>query len=314
MIAVVTVLALVFFALGWREALIVAVSIPIIYSLTLLVNYWFGYTINRVTLFALVLALGLLVDDPIVDVENIYRHFKMKKEPPRDAVLTAVDEVRPPVILATLAVILSFLPMLFITGMMGPYMRPMAINLPLTMLMSLLVAFTVTPWMTYHVLKGEYGKEEHEFVLEESRTYRVYRRIVEPFLDSRRKAWLLVGGVVLLLLGSMALPVLNLVPMKMLPFDNKNEFQLVIDLPEGSRPWKRPTAWCANWRITWRRSTRSPISPPTSAPPAPWISTAWSATTTCARGRTSPISASTWQPRARRSSRATRSPCACAMS
>ncbi len=233
-IAVVTVLALVLFALGWREALIVAVSIPIIYSLTLLVNYWFGYTINRVTLFALVLALGLLVDDPIVDVENIFRHFKMKREPPRDAVLTAIDEVRPPVILATLAVVLSFLPMLFITGMMGPYMRPMAINLPLTMVMSLLVAFTITPWMSYHVLKGEYGKGEKEFVLEESRTYRVYRRLLEPFLDSRGKAWLLVGAVVVLLLGSMAMPALNLVPMKMLPFDNKNEFQLVLDLPEGT--------------------------------------------------------------------------------
>lgn len=233
-IAVVTVLGLVFFALGWREALIVAVSIPIIYSLTLLVNYWFGYTINRVTLFALVLALGLLVDDPIVDVENIFRHFKMKKEPPRDAVLTAIDEVRPPVILATLAVILSFLPMLFITGMMGPYMRPMAINLPLTMVMSLLVAFTITPWMSYHVLKGEYGKEEKEFVLEETRTYRVYRRLLLPFLASRRRAWLLMGGVLVLLLGSMAMPAFNLVPMKMLPFDNKNEFQLVLDLPEGT--------------------------------------------------------------------------------
>lgn len=234
LIAIVTVLALIFFALGWREALIVAVSIPIIYSLTLLVNYWFGYTINRVTLFALVLALGLLVDDPIVDVENIFRHFQMKKEPPKEAVLTAIDEVRPPMILATFAVILSFLPMLFITGMMGPYMRPMAINLPLTMIMSLLVAFTITPWMTYHVLKGQYGKGSHDFVLEESRIYRLYRSIVEPFLDSRRKAWLLVGVVVLLFLGSLAMPLLNLVPMKMLPFDNKNEFQLVVDLPEGS--------------------------------------------------------------------------------
>ncbi len=234
-IAIVTVLALVFFALGWREAFIVAVSIPIIYSLTLMVNYWFGYTINRVTLFALVLALGLLVDDPIVDVENIYRHFKMKKEPPRDAVLTAVDEVRPPVILATLAVILSFLPMMFITGMMGPYMRPMAINLPLTMVMSLLVAFTVTPWMTYHVLKGEYGKgEEEEFVLEKSRTYQIYRKLMLPFLESRRRSWMLMGVVILLFIASLAMPVLNLVPMKMLPFDNKNEFQLVVDLPEGS--------------------------------------------------------------------------------
>ena len=233
-IAIVTVLALIFFALGWREAFIVAVSIPIIYSLTLLVNYWFGYSINRVTLFALVLALGLLVDDPIVDVENIYRHFKMKKEPPRDAVLSAVDEVRPPIILATMAVIVSFLPMLFITGMMGPYMRPMAINVPLTMVMSLLVAFTVTPWMTYHVLKGEYGKQEEDYVLEESRIYLTYRRIMEPLLDSPKLAWLTVGTVVVLLLVSMAMPALNLVPMKMLPFDNKNEFQLVIDLPEGA--------------------------------------------------------------------------------
>ena len=233
-IAIVTVLALIFFALGWREAFIVAVSIPIIYSLTLLVNYWFGYSINRVTLFALVLALGLLVDDPIVDVENIYRHFKMKKEPPREAVLTAVDEVRPPVILATMAVIVSFLPLLFITGMMGPYMKPMAINVPLTMVMSLLVAFTVTPWMTYHVLKGEYGKHEEEYVLEESRIYLNYRRIMEPLLDSPKLAWLTVGTVVVLLLISVAMPALNLVPMKMLPFDNKNEFQLVVDLPEGA--------------------------------------------------------------------------------
>ncbi len=233
-IAIVTVLALVLFALGWREALIVAVSIPIIYSLTLLVNYWFGYTINRVTLFALVLALGLLVDDPIVDVENIYRHFKMKKEPPREAVLTAVDEVRPPVIVATLAVILSFLPMLFITGMMGPYMRPMAVNLPLTMVMSLLVAFTVTPWMTYHVLKGEYGKgEEETFVLENTRTYRIYRKLLMPFIEHRGLAWLLILVVVAMFLVSVAMPALNLVPLKMLPFDNKNEFQLVIDMPEG---------------------------------------------------------------------------------
>ncbi len=248
MIAVVTVLALVFFALGWREALIVAVSIPIIYSLTLLVNYLFGYTINRVTLFALVLALGLLVDDPIVDVENIYRHFKMKKEPPRDAVLTAVDEVRPPVILATLAVILSFLPMMFITGMMGPYMRPMAINLPLTMIMSLLVAFTVTPWMSYHILKSQYGKEEKEFVLEESRTSTIYRSCSPVFGQPRAKpgCWC---GLVLLLLASMAMPALKMVPMKMLPFDNKNEFQLVIDMPEGTT-LEETDRVTGPWRIT----------------------------------------------------------------
>ncbi len=233
-IAVTTVLALIFFSLGWREALIVAVSIPIIYSLTLLFNLLFGYSINRVTLFALVLSLGLLVDDPIVDVENIYRHFKMRKEPPRDAVLSAVDEVRPPVILATLAVIVSFLPMFFITGMMGPYMRPMAINVPLTMVMSLVVAFTVTPWMTYRLLRSQYGKGEEDGPIEESRFYRLYRKTLNPFLATRKKAWLLMGGIGLLMVASMLLPVFGLVPLKMLPFDNKNEFQLVIDMPEGT--------------------------------------------------------------------------------
>ncbi len=135
-------------------------AVPITFALTLLINYLAGYSINRVTLFALILSLGLVVDDPIVDVENIFRHFKMRKEPPMRAVLTAVNEVRPPVILATLVVILSFLPMFFITGMMGPYMRPMALNVPVAMLMSMVVAFTITPWLSYHVLKGEYGKKE----------------------------------------------------------------------------------------------------------------------------------------------------------
>ena len=194
MIAIVTVLALVFFALGWREALIVAVSIPIIYSLTLMVNYWFGYHHQP--------------GDPVRPDPGARpagrrpdrrrgEHlpaFQDEEGAAARSVLTAVDEVRPPVILATLAVILSFLPMMFITGMMGPYMRPMAVNVPLTMIMSLVVAFTVTPWMAYHVLKGQYGKGEEEFVLEESRTYRVYRRILEPFIDSRKKGWLLVGG------------------------------------------------------------------------------------------------------------------------
>jgi multidrug efflux pump subunit AcrB len=232
-VAVITVLLLILFSLGWREALIVAVAIPIIYSLTLLVNYWFGFTINRVTLFALVLSLGLLVDDPIVDVENIYRHFKLRREKPRDAVLTAVDEVRPPIILATVAVIISFLPMMFITGMMGPYMMPMAVNVPLTMAMSLLVAFTVTPWMTYHVLKGEYDKPQKKEE-GETRLQRFYRKLLLLFLESRRKSWMLVAAVVVLLVVSMLLPVFNLVPLKMLPFDNKNEFQLMVDMPEGT--------------------------------------------------------------------------------
>src|SRR5574337_1462758 len=124
-----------------------------------------------------------LVDDPIVDVENIFRHFRLRRESPLDATLTAVDEVRPPTILATFTVIVSFLPMFFITGMMGPYMAPMAFNVPVAMLMSLIVAFTVTPWASYHLLKSEYGKEgETPFAITESRIYRAYRATLGPLL------------------------------------------------------------------------------------------------------------------------------------
>ena len=233
--AMVIVIGLILVVMGWREAMTVAVAVPITFSLTLLLNYFFGYTINRVTLFALILSLGLVVDDPIVDVENIYRHFKMRKEKPFRAVLTAVNEVRPPIILATLAVIISFVPMLFITGMMGPYMRPMALNVPLAMFMSLVVAFTITPWMAYHVLKGEYGKKDEEpWVLEKSAIYRVYRAILPPFLSSRAAAWGLILVMCLLFAGAVWLGISRHVPLKMLPFDNKNEFQIVVDMPEGT--------------------------------------------------------------------------------
>ena len=234
-LAIVIVSALVMFALGWREALVVVTAVPLTFALTLLVNYLAGYSINRVTLFALILALGLVVDDPIVDVENIFRHFGLRRKPPKEAVSEAVNEVRPPIIVATLVVMVSFLPMLFITGMMGPYMRPMALNVPVAMFMSMVVAFTVTPWLSYQVLKGVYGKGGHEPVdPHRTLTYRVYKAVLTPFLNSRIAAWALIGFVTLLLLGSMALPALGLVPLKMLPFDNKNEFQVLVDLPEGS--------------------------------------------------------------------------------
>lgn len=235
-VAIVIVIGLIALTLGWREGLIVAVAVPITFGLTLLVNYAAGYTINRVTLFALILSLGLVVDDPIVDVENIYRHFKWRKQRPLDAVLSAINEVRPPIILATLAVIVSFLPMFFITGMMGPYMRPMALNVPLAMLMSMVVAFTITPWMSYHVLRGEYDKASHEpaYDLKHSAVYRVYAAVTRPFLERRRAAWVLVGVTATLFVLSCLLPGLGLVPLKMLPFDNKNEFQVVVDMPEGT--------------------------------------------------------------------------------
>ena len=233
-LAVIIVIGLIAFTLGWREALIVVAAVPITFALTLLINYLAGYSINRVTLFALILSLGLVVDDPIVDVENIFRHFKMRKEPPLQAVLTAVNEVRPPVILATIVVILSFLPMFFITGMMGPYMRPMALNVPVAMLMSMVVAFTITPWLSYHVLKSEYGKEQESFVLENSIIYRVYRKVLLPFLEKRKWAWMFILVVLVLFALSILLPLTGRVPLKMLPFDNKNEFQIVVDMPEGT--------------------------------------------------------------------------------
>lgn len=234
-VAILTVIALIAYQLGWREGLIIAFAVPITFGLTLFFNMLLGYSINRVTLFALTLSLGLVVDDPIVDVENIYRHFTLKLRNARDSVLHAVDEVRPPIILATLAVIVSFVPMFFITGMMGPYMAPMALNVPLAMLMSLLVAFTITPWMTYHVFKHEYEHASEEaFDLHQSTVYRVYSGIIQPFLKSKLLSYALILFVIVLLIASALLPALGLVPLKMLPFDNKNELQLLIDMPEGT--------------------------------------------------------------------------------
>lgn len=234
-VAIVIVVALIALTLGGREALIVAVAVPITFALTLFINYMLGYTINRVTLFALTLALGLVVDDPIVDVENIFRHLRMRRESPLRAVLSAVNEVRPPIILATLAVIVSFLPMFFITGMMGPYMRPMALNVPLSMFMSLVVAFTITPWMSYYILRNAPQLRHGEaWTLERSLLFRVYSRALRPFLDHRALAWVLLLSMLLLLGGAVWLAAARLVPLKMLPFDNKNEFMIAVKMPEGA--------------------------------------------------------------------------------
>ncbi|MFO0980942.1 MAG: efflux RND transporter permease subunit [Planctomycetota bacterium] len=233
-LAIVTVVGLVAIALGWREGVIVAAAVPITFALTLLVNWLFGYSINRVTLFALVLVLGLVCDDPIVDVENIHRHFAKRKLPPLDAVLAAVNEVRPPVIVATLAVILSFLPLLFITGMMGPYMRPMAINVPVAMAMSLLVAFSITPWMSYHLLRSRYGSGESHEQGAPGIVHRAYAAVVRALLEHRAWRWLLFATIAALFAVSGVLIVQGGVPLKMLPYDNKSELQVVLDLPEGT--------------------------------------------------------------------------------
>jgi multidrug efflux pump subunit AcrB len=230
---VLTVVGLIALSMSWREGAIVGLAIPITYSLTLLFNYLLGYTINRVTLFALILALGLLVDNPIVGVENISRYLSMKKYPRLQAVALAMEEVMPPILLATLSIIVSFIPMFFISGMMGPYMAPMALNVPLTMLSSLLVALAITPWLSSKLLKEGSG-EEKAYDVTTTRTYGVYRRMIEPMLASRKKSNTLLLAMGGLFAFSIGLALTGLVPLKMLPFDNKNELQLVVDMPTGT--------------------------------------------------------------------------------
>jgi multidrug efflux pump subunit AcrB len=232
-LAMITVIGMIAIAMSWREGVIVGLAIPVTYALTLLANYLFGYSINRVTLFALILALGLLVDDPIVGVENISRYLAMRRYPRLEAVSRAMHEVLPPVVLATLAIVISFVPMSFISGMMGPYMAPMALNVPLTMLSSMLVSFAITPWLASKLLKPPPpGGAETAPDIRASPTYRVYRRLVAPLIESRRKARLMLAATAVLFVLSAGLALTGLVPLKMLPYDNKNEFQVVIDLPE----------------------------------------------------------------------------------
>lgn len=235
LVAIAIVVLLLAYSLGWREGLIIALAVPVTFSFTLLLNMLLGYTINRVTLFALILSLGLVVDDPIVDVENIHRHFEMRKAPPERAVVEAVNEVRPPIILATLAVIISFIPMFFITGMMGPYMAPMALNVPVAMLMSLLVAFTITPWLSLHMLRGAFDRPHAEpFRVEDTRLYKIYDALMRAIFANRRLQFGIIGALLLLLAFAIWLVLSGRVPLKMLPFDNKNELQIVIDMPRGT--------------------------------------------------------------------------------
>lgn len=241
-VAVITVIALISVILGWRSALVIALAVPICYSLTLFINLLVGYTINRVTMFALILALGLLVDDPITDVENVTRYFRTKSGKPRDLVLRAVQEVRPALILSTLAIIAAFLPLAFITGMMGPYMGPMSLNVPVTVTVStVVVAFMVTPWFSMVMLRKYLTSRQSEGQQTTSETaesehplYGFYAGMLGPVLDRRWASWAAMGAVALCFVGAVVLPVFRAVPVKMLPYDNKEEFQIVIDMPEGT--------------------------------------------------------------------------------
>ncbi len=239
LLAILSVSALIWFTLGLRESGIVAIAIPVTLALTLLVFYLYGYTLNRVTLFALIFSIGILVDDAIVVVENMVRHFRLPANKGRsviDVALEAVDEVGNPTILATFAVIAAILPMAFVRGLMGPYMRPIPVGASAAMVFSLIVAFVVTPWASLKLLKHEEPTDDttHSEHDAEDWTTRLYRRVMTPLLVVPKWRVLFLVSVVGLLLASAALVGLKLVTVKMLPFDNKSEFQVIIDMPEGS--------------------------------------------------------------------------------
>ena len=236
--AIIAVTLVVMLAMGWRGGLVVFLSVPITFALTLLSYYMLDYTLNRITLFALVFVTGIVVDDSIIIAENMHRHFKMRRLPFKQAALYAINEVGNPTILATFTVIASVLPMAFVSGLMGPYMSPMPIGASIAMILSLFVALTITPYLGYiflreKVKKGEPVKESEDR-LEDSMIYRIYRRFEEPLIDNRKIRWIFLGITFLLLLGSVAMFFTKDVAVKMLPFDNKNEFQVVIDMPEGT--------------------------------------------------------------------------------
>jgi multidrug efflux pump subunit AcrB len=238
LLATVAVVLFLTVALGRREGVVVLVAIPVTILLTLFVSYLIGYTINRVTLFALIFSIGILVDDAIVVVENIHRRLKAGGGGDLKAItLEAVDEVGRPTILATFTVIAALLPMAFVRGLMGPYMGPIPVNASVAMLFSLLVAFVVTPWLAYRLLARRHGPEAETAAAEElgaGHLERLYRRLLTPLFARPALRWGFLAGVAALMLAAVSLSYFKLVTLKMLPFDNKSELQLVIDMPEGT--------------------------------------------------------------------------------
>lgn len=235
-VAIISVTVFVMLAMGWRGGLVVFLSVPVTFALTLFSYYFLDYTLNRITLFALVFITGIVVDDSIIIAENMHRHFKMKKLPFFQAAIFSINEVGNPTILATFTVIAAVLPMAFVSGMMGPYMSPMPIGASVAMMLSLVVALTLTPYLGYIFLREKDGHDDkgHGEQLEESRIYKIYKMFIHPMLETRWKRWAFVIGTVIVLLASFIFFYTKAVAVKMLPFDNKNEFQVVIDMPEGT--------------------------------------------------------------------------------
>ncbi len=250
-IAVISVTILIALTLGFRESGVVLIAIPVTLALTLLVFFVYGYTLNRITLFALIFSIGILVDDAIVVVENIVRHFRLPENAGRpllEVASEAVDEVGNPTILATFTVIAAVLPMAFVGGLMGPYMRPIPIGSSAAMLFSMFIAFVISPWAAMRLLKhttrmgewenGRMGEVSHShthpFPHSEGVTTRLYRRFMGALLHRTSARWAFLIGVVVLLCGAVAFIPLKWVTVKMLPFDNKSEFQVIIDMDEGT--------------------------------------------------------------------------------
>ena len=232
--AVFTVVVFIAVFLGWRSAVVVGLAVPICYGITLSLDLAFGYTINRVTLFALILSLGLLVDDPITGVDNIERYLKNKSGTLQDKIVAAINEIRVPLLMSTLTIVLAFVPLAFITGMMGPYMAPMAFNVPLSVISSTLVAFLVTPWLASKLIKPKSAAEVDEASEQSQGFSQFYRRMLTPLLEDRKKGKFVLWVVFALFIVAAMLPVMRLVPLKLLPFDNKNELQVIIDMPENA--------------------------------------------------------------------------------
>ena len=235
------VILLVGFALGRREAVIVGGAVILTLMATLFASWAWGFTLNRVSLFALIFSIGILVDDAIVVVENIHRHQKLYPDKTlREIIPAAVDEVGGPTILATLTVIAALLPMAFVSGLMGPYMSPIPINSSLGMAISLAIAFTVTPWLSLKLMKahkpaGEVAHSPHPVETGLApKLQKLFQHVLSPFLDSARKRWFLLGGIIAALVLSVGLTMVQWVVLKMLPFDNKSEFQVVVDMPAGT--------------------------------------------------------------------------------
>lgn len=231
-ISILTVVVFVGLFLNWRSAIVVGIAIPISYGAALGMDLAFGYSINRVTLFALILALGLIVDDPIASIDNIERFLKRKDLSRTKAIVLAMAEIRSALLMSTVAIVIVFTPMFFITGMMGPYMAPLAFNVPISVIFSTIVAFMITPWLARKILRA--ASDSGVYDVKSTMLYKGYERILTPLLNSRSKSWLFLGAVALLFVAAAMLPVMRVVPLKLLPYDNKNEFQLVLNMPEQS--------------------------------------------------------------------------------